>query len=131
MEEALVTLLLSDAALVALTGTRINWGRRPQDNSTVPAIALHRITGTRDYTMAGPSGLVESRVQADVYAGTYSAAKLTARALISAINGYDEAVSGVDFQRISVEGERDTNETESGGRYLYRCSIDLNIWHDE
>jgi len=131
MEEALVTLLLADGTLSGLVGTRINWGVRPQANSTLPAIVLNRITGVRDYSLDGPTNLISSTVQCDCYGQSYGSAKQAARALMGVVNGYDQTASGVQFQRISIESERDTNETESPGRYLFRCSIDIAIWHDE
>lgn len=132
MEEALVSLLLADASLAALVSTRIYWGKRPQDVSTLPAVILSRVYGGRDYAMSGATGLVESRVQCDCYGASYGATKATARALMTAVNAYSATTGGVHFQRISIDGERDTNETESAASgYLFRTSIDLLIWHDE
>tara|TARA_R110000868_G_scaffold291244_2_gene551690 strand:+ start:305 stop:700 length:396 start_codon:yes stop_codon:yes gene_type:complete len=131
MEEAFIGILLADSGLSALVSTRMSWGKRPQNQSDLPAVVLYRITGMRDYNLDGASGLVDSTVQCDCYAETYSSAKATARALMTAINAYDQTSSGVAFQRISIDSERDTNETESNGRYLFRCSVDLSIWHDE
>jgi len=131
MEEALIGLLLADPTLAGQVGTRINWGRRPQDVSTLPAVVLWRVNGLRDYNFDGPTNLINSTVQCDCYGETYASAKRAARALMAATNGYDETIGGVGFQRVSIESERDTQETESNGRHLFRCSVDLSIWHDE
>ena len=132
MEEALVSLLLNDSGLTSRVDNRVYWARRPQDVSALPVITLFRVSAPRDYHMQGASGLVESRVQCDLFGAKYSETKLSARALMAAINGYSGTFSGTQFQRISIENERDTNETESdAGRHLFRTSIDLLIWHDE
>lgn len=131
MEEALRSILLGDAGVSAQVGTRVAWGRRPQSDATLPAIVLHKITGIRDYVMSGASGMVESRVQVDCYGTTYAAAKQAARAVMTAVNSYSGTVSGTVFQRISIDGERDTNEADTAGNNLHRTSIDLMIWHDE
>jgi len=131
MEEALLSLLKADAGLTAAAGGRISWGRRPQGQAALPAITLNRINGRRDHNMSGANGLVDSLVQVDIYGEHYDETKLTARALMSVINGYSGTVSGTHFQRISIDTERDSSETGSSDRHLHRVSLDLSIWHDE
>ena len=130
MEKALRALLRANAGLSALTGV-VDWGLRPQNDSSLPAVVLQRVYGGRDYHLTGASGLVESRVQADCYGETYGSAKGTANALMAIVNAYSATYDGVQFQRISIDSERDTNETEAADRHLFRTSIDLLIWHDE
>lgn len=124
-------LLRANAALTALVSTRIDWGRRTQGNADLPAVVLTRVGGRRDMNMDGASGLVESIVQADIYGETYKSAKHAARALRDAVNGYSGTQSGTQFQRISIESERDINETGTADEKPFRVSMDLNIWHDE
>ncbi len=132
MEEALIAILLDDSGVSNRVSTRVYAGRRPQDVSNLPAIILQKVSAPRSYNMDGPSNLIESRFQCDCYGKTYKSAKLAARALMVAVNGYSGTQSGVVIQRISIDSERDTNETESGAdRHLFRTSIDLLIWHDE
>ncbi|MEW7009491.1 tail completion protein gp17 [Lentilitoribacter sp. EG35] len=132
MEEALIALLLADSGLAALVGSRVFIGQRPQNKSDLPAVLLSKVSAPRDYHMAGPSNLIQSRFQCDCYGDDYRSAKLTARALMSVVNGYKGTQSGVVVQLISIDGERDGNETESAAdRHLFRTSIDLLIWHDE
>lgn len=130
MEKALRALLRSNVDLSALTSV-VDWGKRPQNDFSLPAVVLQRIYGGRDYVTSGASGLVETRVQADCYGETYGDAKETAQALMAVVNAYSGVFDGVHFQRISIDSERDTNETEAADRHLFRTSIDLLIWHDE
>lgn len=132
MEEALRSLLVADAGVSGQVGTRIYWGRRSQSTSELPAIVLEKISAPRDYHYTGPSNLIESRVQIDCFGLSYGQAKSAARAAIAKLNGYVGTQSGVVFQRISIDNERDYDAQESAAnRYLFVTSVDLLIWHDE
>lgn len=131
MEEGLLDLLRGTAALTPLTGPRIYWGRRPQGRETLPAIVLTRLGGRRDSNLGGPSGLVDSLVQADIYATRYREAKRAARAVRDAVNGYSGNRSGTFFQLIAIANERDSSATAAAGEPVFRISIDLTVWHDE
>lgn len=121
MEEALTALLAGVAS------GRRHWGRAPQA-VVRPFVVLNRISGVRDYHMQGPSGFVSSRVQADIYADTYTAAKTTARALVAAVSGHRGSI----IQGVFIDAERDLPAEDSGTvNTLFRVSIDLNISHSE
>jgi hypothetical protein len=137
MEEALVAHLLADVVLAALVVDRITWAVRPQ-GSTLPALVLTRIDGLPDYTMAGPSGLVSSRIQVDSWAQTYAAAKDAARAAEAALSGIDvEIGDGNSPATVTTlrggfkQGERDDFEKSAGGVELYRVSQDFIIWNGQ
>lgn len=108
-------------------GQKITWARRSQ-GSTPPAIVLHLIDGVPDYHAAGPSGLVESRVQADCYGKSYPEAKAAANALKSVTSGTRFAQGSVRFDAIFVADERDDTFDEAGTA-LYRVTVDLLIHH--
>ncbi|MEW9808597.1 tail completion protein gp17 [Mesorhizobium marinum] len=121
MEEALTALLASVA------GGRRHWGRAPQAAAR-PYVVLTRITGIRDYHTRDASGLVESRVQADCYADTYSAAKGIARDVRDAVSGHRAGI----FKGIFIDSERDLPAADAGEvNQLFRVSIDLIIHHGE
>lgn len=127
MEETLVALLLTDPAISLLAGNRVNWSERPQ-GSQLPAVVLHRISGVRDYHMAGPSSLVSSRVQADCWALEYRDAVSLSRAVRGVLSGYragDTQGAFIDAERQSVEKETD------GAQRYFRVSLDFIIWHAE
>lgn len=120
MEQALRTLLLPAAP-------RCYWSRAPQSPAPArPYVVLHRISGVRGYTFQGDDGLVESRVQIDVFADTYASVRSTADAITETISGHRDT----NFRGIFIDTERslpgldgpDPNE-------LFRISIDAIVWH--
>jgi hypothetical protein len=121
MEEAITALLAGVAS-----GRRF-WVRAPQ-SAARPFLVLNRVSGVRDYTYQGPSGFVQSRVQVDVYADTYPAAKATARAVRDALSGH----SGGSIQGIFYDNERDLPAADAGeATHLFRTSLDFTISHTE
>jgi hypothetical protein len=130
MEEALTALLNGAAPLTALVAGRINWGVKPQ-GAGAPFVVLQRISGLRHMVMAGPSGLVSSRVQADCYGLTYTSAKAVARAVRDRLSGYSGTVSGRVLQGVFLDSERDIFEPAETPDKLFRISMDFILWHDE
>lgn len=124
MEEAISNLLLGNATVAGMVGDRVNWAARP--GADLPAITLHRITGQRDATMSGRTGLVSSTVQIDVWGSTYSQAKKLARAVIPAL----PQTPGATLQGVFINSESDRFEGEDPAP-LYRTRIDISVWHQE
>lgn len=60
-------------ALHSLAGGRVFWGVAPQ-GTAAPRIVLTKISGQRDWAMAGPTGARRHAVQVDCYATTPLAA---------------------------------------------------------
>ena len=117
MEEALTALL------AGIADGRCHWGRAPQ-GSPLPYVEMARVTGLRDYTMRGASGLTESRVQLDCYGSSYTQAKETARSVITTVSGHSDG----DLLGIFVEAERDLTEADAGEvEHLFRISIDITV----
>lgn len=125
MEEALAAHLLAQNPLTALTATRIAWGARPQGAAS-PCVVLHRVGGEREQSMAGPDGVVSSRVQVDCWGVTYTAAKSVARQVVAALNGYRAGA----IQRVFIDSERDDQFLDPPDP-LYRTRLDLRVWHTE
>lgn len=126
MEEALIALLLGSVPLTTMTGTRIYWGRKPQAVALRPYIVLQRIDGDPTYHMTGASNYVASRVQADVYAETYTSSKQAARSLIATLSGY----AGGIFQGIFLDSQRDLPAADAGEvTTLFRTSVDFIAHH--
>lgn len=121
MEEDFRALLLASSGLTALVGTRINFGTHPQ-GSAFPAVVLNTVSDVEDYHMNGHGGLSDGRVQVDVYAGTYAAAKIAARAARSALHFY----RGGGFLLITHLSTRDTRESGSNEAERHsRVSMDF------
>ncbi|MFC5371400.1 DUF3168 domain-containing protein [Brevundimonas faecalis] len=124
MEEAISNLLLGNATVAGMVGDRVNWAARP--GVDLPAITLHRITGQRDATMSGRTGLVRSTVQIDIWGATYSQAKKLARAVVPAL----PQTPGATLQGVFINSESDSFEGEDPTP-LYRTRIDISVWHQE
>lgn len=127
LEEDLRTLILAGQGVPP----RVHWLKRSQAGE-LPAITLQRITGLPDYHMQGPSGLTESRVQADVWAAGYGDAKFAARALVARVSGFRGVQGSTNFQAIMIDGMRDDYEGGSNtAEDFFRVIIDMIIQHNE
>lgn len=93
MEEALRAYLAANGGLSALVADRIEWAVR----GTPPSLALHLIDAPPDQTLKGPSGLVQARVQADCWGGTFLKAKQIGSAFIAALPPRRQVVGEVRF----------------------------------
>ena len=130
MEEDFLSLVRADASVTALLGNRINWIKRPQEDTIFPACVLQRVGGSVGYHSKAPDGLVDSRVQCDVWAHTYGAAKIAMRAIQAVISGHSGTVGGTVFQSVTIDSERDlSDEDQSINNQLFRVSADFRIWH--
>lgn len=121
MEEAFRALLLADAAVMAASGGRVNWGEHPQGQPT-PYVVLTVISDAEAHTMRGPCGLSQGRVQVDCYAVTYGGAKTLSRAVRAALDGHSDA----NFGGVFLDGSRDSREGGSNeAERLFRVSLDF------
>lgn len=120
MEVALRALLLPIAP-------RCYWGRAPQQPVPArPYVVLSRISGVRGYHMRGGDGVMQSRVQIDIYADSYAAAATLGAAIIGVLSGYRGGV----FRGIFIDSERDFGLEASDPGELHRRSIDVMAHHD-
>lgn len=132
MKEALRSHLVANPGIAALVDKRIAWGARPRA-SALPSIALHQISGVRQYAMTAPSGLVAARVQIDCWGFSQAEVTAVARAVNAAIGGMRQTVKGVQFQGVFLESEQDMTDDTGGmpAELLHRVSQDWIVWHDE
>lgn len=130
MEESLVAKLLAASGLVALVVDRVNWNKI-ETPAAVPYVILRRISGGRDYHMGAASGLVETRVQADCYGGTYASAKGVARAVEAALSGFQGVQGSTTFDGIFLTAERDLIDEDDSPVDLHGVSLDFIVWHKE
>nr|CAD6412998.1 hypothetical protein REQ54_01093 [Rhizobium sp. Q54] len=121
MEEALTALL------APVAGGRRYWVRAPQ-NVERPFIVLSRIDGLPGYHYQGPSGLVSSRVQIDVYSDRFTEVTSVTRLLKDMLSGY----KGGAIQGVFIESERNLPAADAGEvTSLFRTSIDITVHHGE
>ena len=91
------------------------------DKPTAPYLVYSRVSARKEQTIAdngGSGNLVNSNVQLDVYAKTYSAAIVLSGQIQTALQGWTK-------QNIVIF-EQDFYEAEE---QLHRVAIEISIWH--
>lgn len=128
MQEELTSLLLGHAPLTGLVGMRVHWLRLPESVKGYPYVNLQVVSGPVTYHSKGATALEQTRVQADVWAETYTSVVAVAGALKGLLSGYRGDVDGVKFRGIFLDGARDGDgETVKGEKYLFRHTMDFMI----
>ncbi|MGV8951195.1 MAG: tail completion protein gp17 [Cypionkella sp.] len=123
MQTKLAGLLLAHAPLAALVGNRIQWDTLPQ-GSPQPSIVMYVISGVTDYTMAGASGYVQTRVQFDCRGAKTStksgaaAAREVAEALNKCLSGFRGEFGGYRFQGCFAQGQRTRFDKDSASEWF-------------
>ena len=111
----------------AIGHARVYWGNVPQ--GTVGSyIRLTTISDPRPMHLKGYTTSRETRVQMDVFAGTYAEARSISETIIAAVER-PATVGAVQLGRTRAEGPRDLGEDVTGGTYIHRLSTDLLVWH--
>ena len=106
---------------------RVYWGAVPQGTAG-SYVRLTTVSDQRPLHLKGYTTSRETRVQMDVFAGTYAEARQMSETIIAAVER-PEAVGAVQFGRTRAEGPRDLGEDVTGGTYIHRLSTDLLVWH--
>ncbi|MCJ8139513.1 tail completion protein gp17 [Falsirhodobacter halotolerans] len=115
MEKAFRTLVRT------LTDVPVSFGILAS-GTDAPAVVLNTISDTEDHHMRGPDGLSRARIQLDVYAPTYGAAKTLSESLRRGLNGHRGGI----FQGVFLDGVRDRYDT-GDTTPLHRVSLDFRI----
>lgn len=126
MQTALVNRLLADTGVAAIVGTKIKWGKVPQ-NTARPYIQLIVVSDPRPQHLKGYDGSRTARVQADCYGTTYAQAHAAAAAVIAAVAQPAITADG-RFGRTHAQGPRDLGEDTADG-FVHRASVDLLVRH--
>lgn len=130
IEEAITAHLLADAGVAALVATRVYPVKMPQ-RPTYPAVTYFRVSGPREHSQSGPSGLAHPRFQLDCMAATYAGAKTLAAAVRLALDGFRGSMGGgggVDVNAVFIEDDRDDQDDDI---QVYWVSLDAVVWHNE
>jgi hypothetical protein len=130
VEEDLRALLLADAGVAAVVGTRVAWGYRPQ-GSPLPAVVLHIVGGTKAYHLSGESGPLQPRVQVNCLAESYLSALGVCRSVAAALSGYAGTVGGTYFQGILQDSEpRDLSDPDGATEErIFGLTVDFIVNH--
>lgn len=115
---------------VSRAGGRVEWLSLPQAGR-LPAVALQLISARRTQTLEGPDGLVESIVQIDCWALTYTDCDALARQVVAALASI--APNAPPWRSaLMVEAQRESWEADpAGGAGFFRTSLDVRAWHTE
>lgn len=84
LHEALYAHLADDAAVAALVGTRISWGKASEDDA-LPYIVCFQISGRSSTHLTGASGFATKRIQINSTARTYADSHILAKAVREAV----------------------------------------------
>lgn len=122
MEEDLGAVVKAAAGV----GVPVEWGWSLQ-GTALPRVVLTVVSGSDGIAHDGPTDLIERRVQLDVFALTYKAARDLANSLRAALHGYRAgALCGV-----FLAGVRDGLPDTPAGETLARISLDLRVHYKE
>jgi len=125
MQTKLMPLLLTHEPLKALIGNRIAWDTLPQ-GSAQGSVVMYVVSGVTDYTMAGASGYVMTRVQFDCRGETSAKARAIADALEDKLSGFRGVYQGFHFQGAFQQGQR-TRFDKDGPDKWFTDSRDFTI----
>lgn len=131
IRKALRSFLLEDAAIVALVVDRVYPIKIKQGNNGA-CIVYTQISGVGDYTLAGPTGLANPRIQIDSWAPTADAATNLANLVKDRMDGY-RGVMGSGGNAVTVHGvfAADLREDYDDIAALHRSGRDFFIHHLE
>lgn len=125
-EAALRSMLLADAAVSGLVGTRIYAGRLPQSHE-YPAVTIDPVTEDDNNTLNSVGGLRWMRIEINAWALTYAEVNTLHKAVNTALNGSKGLFNGIDIRSVT---------SMSGGRYFYEDSVeahrrlrDYSVWY--
>lgn len=122
MEEEFLAHLAGAVGVSNLVGPRVQWAVRED----APSIALHLIDAPPDWTLKGPSGLVQARVQIDCWADTFLAAKAIGAAVQAALPAIGAVLGAVKFHSCVVLDVGRGRFGESPN-LLHRTRIDVRV----
>ncbi len=128
LEPELLALIEGDAGVQSVVGRAdfAAWGHAP-DLDVLPRVVLHHISEVPDQVQSGPTALMQSRVQIDIWAETYAQAVALAKAVRAAVDGY----SGGVIERVIADVTSDAIET-SAEPVIYGRRMELRaIWKEQ
>lgn len=135
IESAVVALVLADATLSGLIGTRIKPHNVPQGvpgAATLPAVVYQLLDDAVDHHLDGPAGIARALLRLDALSRDYADCMAIAEALRSALDGYRGTSQGVAvlFAKLSPRAssyepgtpgtDRGTHAKSSFYRFTYR-----------
>jgi len=127
LEEAIYSILSSDASVTALVSTRIYPFFLPQE-CTLPAITFYRVSTDREYAFMTDPGYATVRISIDILGESASSTMSVAEVVRTALHRYKGTVAGVKIYECHIETENSIYEPETD---VYRLIIDFMVSHYE
>ncbi|MFA5265252.1 MAG: DUF3168 domain-containing protein [Opitutaceae bacterium] len=121
----LVAYVAANSSVAAKAGGRAYWLTAPQDSSALSHVVLTQVSGERDLTHGGESGLLEMRLQIDFVATNFADAAAMREAVCAALNGYKGAMGSSTINAIQHAG--DLPDQYEDGAALYMASSDFMV----
>ena len=123
VEAAIWSLITDDTRFTDLAGTRLYPIRLPQD-PVYPCVSYRRVSSQQDVGHDGSGDFESLRVQFDVYARGFEAARLLASTLRTMLNGFRGSVDGVRLWGVLF-----LNEFDGWGDAVdvYRITTDYRV----
>lgn len=123
-----MTFLLAQSTVRAYVGYRIYFGRAPQ-NVKQPYMIINKISGPREHSHDGGSGLATPRFQFTVFAEKYSDCKGCISALQTALQGYSGTMGGDSGVAVNGAFYDDETDLDPGEQGLFGVAADYIIQH--
>ncbi len=129
----LIQFLLSQGEITVLTGQRIRLGALFQSDKNDPAIRITNVSSPSEHDLSGPSGIVQKRIQLDIFSPDPGDVETLAEKVRLAMYGYpgpkgDENVRSVRLDNASSSNEKIDNASED---IRFRVRQDWLVWHTE
>lgn len=105
-EAAVRNVLIQDAAVAPLVGTRIYPVLAPT-TAALPFVTYRRTGVRREHTLDGPMGVATTTIDLDIYATTYEAARILADLCRVALDGWGGTFDNTEVKNVSLESESD------------------------
>jgi hypothetical protein len=123
----LQSIMVSNAALAALVGTRVYPVLMPQ-GMRMPSVVYGLIVRSPDYLLVGSGDLIQDTFQIDSIATNPDSAADVSLAVHACLSGLSGSFSGSAVRGIFRVNGRDLFDQET---QLHRASSDYTVWYKE
>ena len=124
--------LVADATVSSLLGTKI-YPLAADADDTLPWVTWRRSAIRRQQTLSGPVGVPAIRLEYDIVATTYEAARTLADAIRGVLDGYNGTADNTTVRQTSLEDESDQfaslNGAELPDLYIVRQTYEV-LWQE-
>lgn len=131
-ESVLRTALLANATVAGLVGTKV-YPLAADADATLPWVTWRRTGIRREQTLSGPMGVPAVRVEYQIVATTYEAARTLADAMRAVLDGYTGTADNTTVRLASLEDESDEFASLNGDQlpdtYVVRQTYEI-LWQE-